>query len=245
MAYSKANGAMPSSQLTTVERGMKLRNDTAKAYLAMKAEARRDGYSYFGIAYDAGAYRSLWLQRDMHTHPAAHNLSKASSVSIAAPGLSSHGTGDRVDLIGAPLSYIIALAGRYGFKREFGGADPNHFQDHHTWRAPVKVAKTGTILTGSPGPAGTACWKRVQLLARKGGYTGAIDGKLGTASWKGVQQALKAMGLYHGEIDGAPAQLTFIALQVWAGVKTPDRVSSWKKISKVNWRKIAVKLNRL
>lgn len=100
---------------------------TAEAYLTMKAAAARDGVRV-EIPTPAGGYRSLYMQRDMHERPWAYNLDPGSSVQLAPVGYSTHGWGDRVDIIvGEAREWAIANAARFGFVREFGGADPGHF----------------------------------------------------------------------------------------------------------------------
>ena len=59
------------------------------------------------------------------------NIDPDLHVNVAAPGYSSHGTADRVDLLfngHSPDAPALALAKRYGFTREFGTADETHFQ---------------------------------------------------------------------------------------------------------------------
>lgn len=120
--------------------------------------------------------------------------------------------------------------------------------------APVKpasstVPKTTTGLTGSPGKMPSNCWKRMQLLGSLAKaphkYVGPKDGVLGTLSWTGIQGHLTDLGFYHGDIDGEPKRLTFVALQKWAGSKSPTVTDDYSKISRANWRLIGRKLNTL
>lgn len=100
---------------------------TADAYITMKAAAKREGVTV-EIPTPAGGYRSLYMQRDMHERPWAYNLDPASSVQLAPVGQSTHGWGDRVDIIvGQARAWAIGNAHRFGFVREFGDADPGHF----------------------------------------------------------------------------------------------------------------------
>lgn len=100
---------------------------TAEAYLTMKAAARREGV-IVEIPTPAGGYRSLYMQRDMHQRPWAYNLDPRSSIPIAPVGHSTHGWGDRVDIIvGKAREWAIEHAHEFGFVREFGAADPGHF----------------------------------------------------------------------------------------------------------------------
>lgn len=120
-----ANGQMPADRLREVEPGMFLEASTAAAYL--KAKAASGGL--LKIASPAGAYRSLWVQQDMHDNPEKYGLDAASSVALAAPGSSTHGWGTRVDIaVGAGRTWAIVRLADFGFKREFGSADPGHFQ---------------------------------------------------------------------------------------------------------------------
>jgi hypothetical protein len=78
------------------------------------------------------------------------DLNPDSRTAIAAPGGSSHGWGDRVDLLfngsSDPSKLDLALANHFGFTREFQAADPNHFQHD------------GRTATGGPNPAD---WRRI------------------------------------------------------------------------------------
>lgn len=125
MGYS--NGRVPASALVTVEDNDQLTQPAASAYLAMKAAAARDGVTLF-IVEPAGAYRSFEVQTDMHVHPERYNLNPDNIVTLAKPGYSSHGFGDRFDLNAAAIKWAIANGPRFGVTREFGAADPNHFK---------------------------------------------------------------------------------------------------------------------
>lgn len=128
------NGEIPLHSLTEVEPGLYLETATAAAYLAMKAAAQRAGIT-LAIPRPAGAYRSLFVQQDMHDRPWLYNLDPNSSVPIAPAGSSTHGRGDRVDIVrGDAGDWAIANASRFGFIREFGSADPRHFRyQQPTW----------------------------------------------------------------------------------------------------------------
>ena len=120
-----ANGRMPADRLREVEPGMFLEASTATAYL--KAKAASGGI--LKIASPAGAYRSYAVQVDMKANPGKYGLDPASSITLAAPGSSTHGWGTRVDIaVGAGRTWAIVRLPDYGFKREFGSADPGHFQ---------------------------------------------------------------------------------------------------------------------
>lgn len=110
--------------------------------------------------------------------------------------------------------------------------------------AVTTVPKTTTAITGNPGPAGSACWKRVQLLARHGGYRGPVDGHLGILSWEGVQTILQAYG-YRGPIDGEPGHETWKALQRLAQKRGAYTGPIDGDLGRQSWRGVARYLNTL
>ena len=130
------NGQVPQDRLVEVEAGLYLEAGTAAAYRRMKAAAARDGIA-LAIPRPAGAYRSRFVQQDMHDRPWLYNLDPTSTVRIAPAGSSTHGHGTRVDIVrGAAGDWAIANASRFGFIREFGAADPRHFRyQSPTWAA--------------------------------------------------------------------------------------------------------------
>lgn len=135
-----ANGQWPADLLVEVEPGNYLSIGTGRAWIAMKEAAARDGVR-LAIADPAGAYRSLYVQRDMRDRPWLYNLNSASKAGLAAPGKSTHGNGDRVDVIGVgSLAWMLRNAARFGFTREFGASDPNHFK--HDGRTAITAAAT-------------------------------------------------------------------------------------------------------
>jgi hypothetical protein len=131
------NGRLLASELGTVE-GLPLAKPTINAYLRMKAAAKAAGIDIW-IAQPIGAYRSYFVQGDMKVHPALYGLSTVSTVNIAAAGSSTHGLGNAIDIgsfgsawgtAGAKRAdWLILHAPEFGFFREFGERDPNHF--HH------------------------------------------------------------------------------------------------------------------
>ena len=134
------NGSLPASLLVEVEPGLSLEAATAEAYRRMKAAAAQDGVT-LAIPRPAGAYRSLFVQKDMRERGWLYNLDPTSSVALAAPGYSTHGLGDRVDIVrGAAGDWAIRNAHRFGFVREFGAADPRHFRfTKPTWAASAVI----------------------------------------------------------------------------------------------------------
>lgn len=71
------------------------------------------------------------------------------------------------------------------------------------------VPRTSTAEDGKPGPI---FWTRMQLWARRTGYTGPLDGKPAKNTWAAIQLALRAFG-YTGPTDGVPGPNTYKALQ--------------------------------
>lgn len=134
------NGDLPASLLVEVEPGLSLEPATAAAYKRMKDAAAQDGVT-LAIPRPAGAYRSLFVQKDMRERGWLYNLDPTSSVALAAPGYSTHGLGDRVDIVrGAAGDWAIRNAHRFGFVREFGAADPRHFRfTKPTWAASAVI----------------------------------------------------------------------------------------------------------
>ena len=135
--FAKINGSLPASLLVEVEPGFLLERGTAAAYKRMKAAAAQDGVTLAIV----GAYRSLFVQKDMRERGWLYNLDPTSSVALAAPGYSTHGLGDRVDIVrGAAGDWAIRNAHRFGFVREFGAADPRHFRfTKPTWAASAVI----------------------------------------------------------------------------------------------------------
>lgn len=149
-----SNGRLTASELTTVQAGIKLATKTAKRFALLKAEAKKKYGWTIAIAPPGGGYRSFAVQGEMrlasmgNTALAAKwHLNPHSSVPLAKAGGSSHGFGTRMDIVGAPLNgTFFALAAKYGFVREFGSADPNHFMDTGTYKVTVATTvKAATV----------------------------------------------------------------------------------------------------
>lgn len=144
-----ANGQLTASELTRVSAQEQLSKTTAIAYENMVAAgpAKRIAIS---ISSPGGGYRDLETQKEMREGSQGNvalarkwDLNPNSSVPLASPGYSTHGTGTRVDLLfngsSSPTASQIAFAGTFGFTREFGEADPNHFEhDGKTAITPIK-----------------------------------------------------------------------------------------------------------
>ncbi len=112
--------------LVTVEDDDQLIATAAASYLAMKAAAARDRVA-LAIVEPAGAYRRAWIQNDMVDHPERYNLNPASTILFGRYG-QSHGWGNRIDVNSAALPWMLRNAARFGWTREYGTRDPNHFK---------------------------------------------------------------------------------------------------------------------
>lgn len=124
------NGRLTSAELAPVGGGLQLANDTATAWLAMVAAAAKSGIELW-IAKPAGAYRDWDMQGNIA------NKNPDSTIAVASQGLSTHGYGTRVDVgsFGPNFgtagvrrrAWLLEHAHKFGFTREFGEWDPNHF----------------------------------------------------------------------------------------------------------------------
>lgn len=160
-------GHLPASALAQVQAGIYLAKPTAARYRALQAEAKSKLHRIISIAQPAGGYRSEADQDAMHhagsaagtaAERARWGLNPNSTVAIASHPGGTHETGTRVDIVGTPIdAAFLALAAKYGFVREFGAADPNHFIDRGTYTVPVvkKIAAAVTskkvVVTVLPG----------------------------------------------------------------------------------------------
>jgi hypothetical protein len=132
------NGRLSAKQLTEIEKGQFVSNVTSRAYRRAKAYWFDQGV-HMTLAGPGAAYRSYAVQSEFW-HAAHGNVALArkwglnpnSHVAVASAGYSSHGTGDRVDLLfngsSSPTTEQIRVMAFFGWVREFGAADPNHFQ---------------------------------------------------------------------------------------------------------------------
>jgi D-alanyl-D-alanine carboxypeptidase len=130
------NGQLTPEELTLVQGPIQLSTSTARAWAVMLKAAADAGFTLW-IATPAGGYRSLAVQQDMHARPWAYNLAN-NGVTLAPVGSSTHGYGTRIDMMptwGKAFDWILANAARFGFTREFGAADPNHFKHTATTSA--------------------------------------------------------------------------------------------------------------
>lgn len=191
-----ANGRLTAAELTTVAPGLQLANHAANSYERMVAAALAHGWT-ITIALPYGAYRSYAVQDGMHHAGSSagtaaerrkYGLNPYSTVSIASAGLSSHGFGTRADLLfnGAmPNAAQIAFAATFGWTREFGAADPNHFM--HDGVTAI------TPITKDP-----------DMVSTDGSYTYTYKTplKLSTTDWKTVSIDAKANSSFVTDFDG-------------------------------------------
>ncbi|WP_213816217.1 D-alanyl-D-alanine carboxypeptidase family protein [Glaciihabitans sp. dw_435] len=135
-----ANGKLTIFEVTKVG-GVKVARSAAPALKALIAAAKAEANITISFVKPDGGYRNYKTQVDMHVHPGAHNLSKASTIGLADAGFSTHGWGTRVDIsdfTGARAAWVLKNASRFRLTREFGAADPNHFMYVGGYVAPVK-----------------------------------------------------------------------------------------------------------
>jgi hypothetical protein len=158
------NGQIPADQLATVAVGVQLITGAANAYRALVAQAAHEHCAIKPAPGVGSGYRDLECQElfyrashgDKKAADAVH-FNTASTVKVAAPGGSSHGWGDRIDLLfdgsQTPDAADLNLAKRFGFTREFGSADSNHFEHdgktaiHPPAEREVYVVRQGDTLT--------------------------------------------------------------------------------------------------
>jgi len=133
-----ANGQAPTNALVQVQSGtyaghaytIYLESATAAAYNRAKAAG---GLS---IAPPLGGYRSLTDQANLKNNPASWGSSLPSS-KIAAPGHSTHGYGDCVDIY-QNNTWFQTHCGEYGFVRESPAGENNHYRfKSPTWATPI------------------------------------------------------------------------------------------------------------
>lgn len=102
---------------------------------------------------------------------------------------------------------------------------------------------TDISFTQSTGVPYCDFWSYVQgIMARPGGYTGAIDGVMGTNSWEGVQRYLNSNIGAGLTVDGVAGTNTNKAIQRWIntfdwvtpvvvdGVRGPATYESWASV---------------
>lgn len=146
------NGRLTEAELVHVSAVETLSVLTARAYRHLVIAGHAAGIKV-SLASPGAAYRSFEVQDEMRRGSlgdralaAKWGLNPNSSVPLASAGYSTHGTGTRVDLLfngsSWPTTAELALAAHYGFTREFGADDPNHFRhDGRTAIQPLSDAQ--------------------------------------------------------------------------------------------------------
>lgn len=168
------NGELPDSALSEIAPGERLAGPSANAYRALVAAGKAHGISIRLAAGVGSAYRSLSVQRDYwdayNGNAAAAKrvgLNPASRIRVAQPRGSSHGFGTRADLLfngsSSPDAADLALAKQYGWTREFGADDPNHFEHDGRTAISSTASSAPTSTTVRSGEGGIAVAGRVGI----------------------------------------------------------------------------------
>lgn len=123
------NGRLPTQLLASVN-GQLVTRPTADAWNRMVSAAADVKLGLWVTA--GGGYRDIEAQRQLWL------AGSASGIAVAKPGYQTHGWGDRIDVgkfgpnWGAEgirrERWLLAHAPGFGFTREFGSIDPNHFK---------------------------------------------------------------------------------------------------------------------
>lgn len=130
------NGQLLPSELTKVQEGalpIFLAKPAAAQWFKLKASYDAAHADKLTVAAPVGGYRSYATQQDMWVRPWLYGLSAYSTVPLARPGYSTHGDGLAVDIADASTDsprkrWLLANAEKFGFTRQFGDADPNHYR---------------------------------------------------------------------------------------------------------------------
>jgi nucleoid-associated protein YgaU len=154
------NGRIPADQLATIAVGVQLLTGAANAYRALVAQAAHEHVAIKPAPGVGSGYRDLELQELFYRAGQGDKAARkavafntSSTTKVAAPGGSSHGWGNRIDLLfdgsQTPDAADLNLAKRFGFTREFGSADTNHFEhDGKTAIHPPTVHEFYTVRSG-------------------------------------------------------------------------------------------------
>lgn len=150
-------GRLPASALRTVAPGTQLANSAANAFLNLVLIAKMlDGTRVKPAGSVGAGYRDLGMAMRFYRAGQGDKLLRQQlgidpnlKVSIGYPG--SHVRGDRIDMLFSTgvTRANLSLAERYGFTREFGERDVNHYQ--HDGRTAV---------------SGVRSYDKIRLLAR-------------------------------------------------------------------------------
>jgi hypothetical protein len=165
---SYPNGKVPTTLLKTWSGGTPLLSATYGALKSLALLAEIQGIAVRPASGLGSGYRDIACQKifydgsrgNVHDAQLA-DLNPNSIIRVATPGSSSHGYGDRVDLVfngsASPSKLDLALANHCGFVREFGAEDPNHFRHD------------GRTATGGPSAAD---WRRIVAHYLNGRHLG-------------------------------------------------------------------------
>lgn len=175
-----SNGRLPASALKTIAPGVQLAKPTANAWTRAVADVKSKGYILRAVDGRGAGYRSYAVQDAMQKASVGNdiaakrywNLSTVSTVSLAHAGSSTHGYGTRIDVYSnMPLDQLTSIMKRYGFWREFGSSDPNH------WAHDGKTA-TNLLIAAVKKPAAKAKPKpRKVYVVHSGDTLGHIASK--------------------------------------------------------------------
>lgn len=145
-----ANGQVPASALRTINSDASVLSPVFNAYKALVLLGHVLGWTIkpangIGSGYRSLALQGLYYKADHGDKTAAQQvgLSATSTASVARPGFSTHGWGDRIDLVfngsDNPSQDHLALANHLGFVRDIAG-DRNHF--HHDLKTAISGPST-------------------------------------------------------------------------------------------------------
>lgn len=143
------NGQIPQSKIAYVA-GVPLYYRTARAVQRFIAYAKSKGHT-ITIAKPIGGLRQLAVQREMQNRAnwPRLNIDTHMTVSVAAPGYSTHGWGTAVDFLG-DFDFIHKYAPHFGFSWTFGANDRNHWQHDNATAVSVISLASLTVKPAKP-----------------------------------------------------------------------------------------------
>lgn len=183
------NGRLTEKQLVHIAAGEQLATVTARAWRHLIIEGHRQGITITLAGSGIGsAYRSLAVQQDFYdayhgdvVAAARVHLNPSSRIPVAYPGWSSHGWGTRADMLfngsASPTSVELNLCKRFGWTREFGSADPNHFM--HDGRTAIKPLSKADCVNARIFPyehGDTSAPQHLAQVAASPAFVNAVDG---------------------------------------------------------------------
>jgi len=143
-----ANGRLTDGELEYVEDNDRLAHRAASAFGMARSAWYSEGGSGSCIVEPAGAYRDWNTQYNMKYGIPSYafwNLNAGSKIGLAGPGSSSHGTGTRFDAAGGFNNFMLRRGRAFGYTREFGANDPNHWK-HDGVTASANAGGVATIV---------------------------------------------------------------------------------------------------